>query len=111
MTSRPGCRRCQSKLGLNAGDANHLPDGARHERNGLTSVAGGEPYYGDSTRHPAGGPAPVPPITELTRIEPIHLERLARQGVFTTGLFLEVCLLYTSPSPRDRQKSRMPSSA
>ena len=26
------------------------------------------------------------------------------------GRFL-VCLLYTSPSPRDRQKSRMPSSA
>ena len=25
--------------------------------------------------------------------------------------FLETCLLYTSPSPRDRQKSRMPSSA
>ena len=24
---------------------------------------------------------------------------------------IEVCLLYTSPSPRDRQKSRMPSSA
>ena len=24
---------------------------------------------------------------------------------------LDVCLLYTSPSPRDRQKSRMPSSA
>ena len=24
---------------------------------------------------------------------------------------LEHCLLYTSPSPRDRQKSRMPSSA
>ena len=23
----------------------------------------------------------------------------------------ELCLLYTSPSPRDRQKSRMPSSA
>ena len=27
-----------------------------------------------------------------------------------TELFL-ICLLYTSPSPRDRQKSRMPSSA
>ena len=26
-------------------------------------------------------------------------------------LFLQCCLLYTSPSPRDRQKSRMPSSA
>ena len=24
---------------------------------------------------------------------------------------LDTCLLYTSPSPRDRQKSRMPSSA
>ena len=24
---------------------------------------------------------------------------------------IDVCLLYTSPSPRDRQKSRMPSSA
>ena len=27
------------------------------------------------------------------------------------GRFLDTCLLYTSPSPRDRQKSRMPSSA
>ena len=26
-------------------------------------------------------------------------------------LTIEGCLLYTSPSPRDRQKSRMPSSA
>ena len=26
-------------------------------------------------------------------------------------LMLHICLLYTSPSPRDRQKSRMPSSA
>ena len=25
--------------------------------------------------------------------------------------FSNICLLYTSPSPRDRQKSRMPSSA
>ena len=27
------------------------------------------------------------------------------------GTYSEGCLLYTSPSPRDRQKSRMPSSA
>lgn len=32
----------------------------------------------------------MPPITELTRIEPFHLDRLDRQGVFTTGLLLEV---------------------
>ena len=29
---------------------------------------------------------------------------------YTRGLF-EYCLLYTSPSPRDRTRSRMPSSA
>jgi hypothetical protein len=32
----------------------------------------------------------VPHISELTRIEPIHLARLERQGVFTTGILLEV---------------------
>ena len=36
------------------------------------------------------------------------------QGVMSTtnvDQVFEICLLYTSPSPRDRQKSRMPSSA
>jgi hypothetical protein len=32
----------------------------------------------------------VPPITELSRIEPVHLARLEKQGVFTTGILLEV---------------------
>jgi hypothetical protein len=32
----------------------------------------------------------VPPIDELTRIEAIHLDRLVGQGIFTTGLLLEV---------------------
>ena len=33
-------------------------------------------------------------------------------GVFVAAAVIYViCLLYTSPSPRDRQKSRMPSSA
>ena len=31
----------------------------------------------------------MPPITELTRIEPVLLERLERQGTFTTDLLLE----------------------
>ena len=37
---------------------------------------------------------------------PDVLERFAKEGAESVG-----CLLYTSPSPRDRQKSRMPSSA
>jgi len=32
----------------------------------------------------------VPPIEELTRPSPIDLARLHRNGIFTTGLFLEV---------------------
>src|SRR5665811_2455731 len=31
--------------------------------------------------------------------------------VFTNKVYLSPCLLYTSPSPRDRTRSRMPSSA
>ena len=31
----------------------------------------------------------MPPIDELTRIEPVHIARLDRQGIFTTGLLLE----------------------
>jgi hypothetical protein len=40
----------------------------------------------------------VPPITGLTRIEPVYLERLEKQGVFTTGILLEV-----SETPTRRQ--------
>lgn len=32
----------------------------------------------------------MPPITELTRIEPVHLARLEKQGIFTTGILLDV---------------------
>ncbi len=31
----------------------------------------------------------MPPIDELTRIEPAHIGRLDNQGIFTTGLLLE----------------------
>jgi Domain of unknown function (DUF4332) len=40
----------------------------------------------------------MPPITELTRIEPNHLDRLEKQGTFTTGLLLE-----RSETPTRRQ--------
>ena len=40
----------------------------------------------------------MPPIDELTRIEPLLLDRLEHQGVFTTGILLEV-----SETPTRRQ--------
>ena len=55
---------------------------------------------------------------KLVSIEPnieVHIDMREsllkmREDAIKDGIYL-VCLLYTSPSPRDRQKSRMPSSA
>ena len=44
----------------------------------------------------------------------LFTENFDDDGVWPTGWTFDEyinCLLYTSPSPRDRQKSRMPSSA
>ena len=62
------------------------------------------------------------PVTELTLVE--RLEENAIETIYlnSDSIFSAcnafaklssslICLLYTSPSPRDRQKSRMPSSA
>jgi len=48
--------------------------------------------------HPRRIARTVPPIDELTRIEQVHLDRLEHQGIFTTGLLLEV-----SETPTRRQ--------
>ena len=47
----------------------------------------------------------------FSEVVPCGVGRIRKDSVFENGLALWVCLLYTSPSPRDRQKSRMPSSA
>ena len=44
-------------------------------------------------------------VSDLSQL----LDRQA--GIRVNGALSNPCLLYTSPSPRDRQKSRMPSSA
>ena len=43
------------------------------------------------------------------RIKSIETDRMKQ--ILDEGNIVIACLLYTSPSPRDRQKSRMPSSA
>ena len=45
---------------------------------------------------------------EVGHTETLYAPNTKSQAEF---LFGSACLLYTSPSPRDRQKSRMPSSA
>ena len=46
--------------------------------------------------------------TQRTRADDLQGQYTGLQDQFSG---LQGCLLYTSPSPRDRQKSRMPSSA
>ena len=51
-----------------------------------------------------------------TNIRPLHdrviVRRIAEGEQARGGIIIpDTCLLYTSPSPRDRQKYRMPSSA
>ena len=54
-------------------------------------------------------------VVDVTREDWVQeTERLCPSSLaFNAYVELEemICLLYTSPSPRDRQKSRMPSSA
>ena len=50
-------------------------------------------------------PYKVPALTKTQNLEAEGFERILKQGRNGT------CLLYTSPSPRDRTRSRMPSSA
>ena len=57
-------------------------------------------------------------VVTASRNEQAHEDALPHTSVLTrddirnsSAIDLPSCLLYTSPSPRDRQKSRMPSSA
>ena len=70
---------------------------------------------GDHLLH--GGPGVVdypisggPPSSHLLRHHYSDVDMYAG-GVYPSYINSSYCLLYTSPSPRDRQKSRMPSSA
>ena len=47
---------------------------------------------------------------EMTGLDP-NAERIIEIYTCVTNEDLTDCLLYTSPSPRDRTRSRMPSSA
>ena len=50
-------------------------------------------------------------VGEVSTVIPHYLTDCWKWAVQKKPLMIDCCLLYTSPSPRDRQKSRMPSSA
>ena len=50
-------------------------------------------------------------VDTARRINAVEREEGLRPIIFTTFVEPDICLLYTSPSPRDVEESRMPSSA
>ena len=52
----------------------------------------------------------ITPLSEVVKKNKLEIRPLPGLPV-VKDLIVDICLLYTSPSPRDRQKSRMPSSA
>ena len=84
---------------------------------GTTSVSIGgtlqDPFNDQFTYVEKGTTYPKTPVT-VTKVDNMPADKLMydlNQDNTTPYTETFTCLLYTSPSPRDRQKSRMPSSA
>ena len=56
-------------------------------------------------------PANAPDLESRIRLHVMMQQELERQEDDLSALEAGICLLYTSPSPRDRTRSRMPASA
>ena len=87
-------------------------------REGRRSMSPSIDFYNNFS-HPSSEDSPPPPSIGLLKsrqnpsVQALFGE-LALRLVLTQVILTrhaDTCLLYTSPSPRDRQKSRMPSSA
>ena len=67
----------------------------------------------DASGKRAAGPGITGANPFVAQMDPLQTQAqsLAQQGIGSYSPFLQACLLYTSPSPRDGLLSRMPSSA
>ena len=87
-----------------------IPEVFRYVNSLTVPAVSGGPAYG----YLASGYTGTPYSTKVTTVDRIDYGNdtatTATRGPVSSGRSWG-CLLYTSPSPRDRQKSRMPSSA
>ena len=90
-------------------DAGLKEDTISNPRTGLIAGSGGPSTSAMKTAHDT-----VDKTGATKRIGPFAVPKCMSSTVsanLSTAYQIKGCLLYTSPSPRDRQKSRMPSSA
>ena len=76
----------------------------------LTRIAGLFARRGFNIESLAVGPAEEVGVSRITMVVPSD-ERTIEQLTKQLYKLVNICLLYTSPSPRDKRQSRMPSSA
>ena len=79
----------------------------------IVAIGGGFVKYGEITTKlnalsEQSGPDLTPLAQQIGNNQKMISENI---GAISDNAKSSACLLYTSPSPRDRQKSRMPSSA
>ena len=79
-----------------------LEEGAAAEKNELSNDKTSEKNIAEDTKSVKNAPS-AEKIMKEKNIDPSSLKGSGRDG--------RICLLYTSPSPRDKRQSRMPSSA
>ena len=86
------------------------PSVIRHRLSGIPRHYNCIPAVKDNSPRAAIYTSPSIPIQEISNLSHRDIAvGLIKCGTKQTAIIS--CLLYTSPSPRDRQKSRMPSSA
>ena len=108
---------CSSGLPYRIGDNRYIDGGYRSNAENADLATGYgrvlvlSPFGGRSLHPAAWGTHLATQLEELrtggSRVETIYPDTSSEHLFGPNG----ICLLYTSPSPRDRQKSRMPSSA
>ena len=99
-----------AKLGHPAGAAviELVHPDARMPRRATSDSAGADVFAVEDSQIQPRGHAMIPLGFKLTAPEGTYARVAPRSGL---ALKYMICLLYTSPSPRDAHESRMPSSA
>src|SRR5665213_4160672 len=112
---------CRWIVGERCGGGAAIADRRRGARGGVARARGARTLAcrGAARETERRAPAPIEPsaLRYARRGAAVLLVSVGTRdrrdvgGVHVRRSISELCLLYTSPSPRDRQKSRMPSSA
>ena len=97
------CSRCKTRYCGPACQKKHWEEGGHDKLCRKIRKGGGAELYNANTQYAAAVAVAAEKCAEDTKGQTCY--------ICTQALHWKTCLLYTSPSPRDMRRSRMPSSA